>query len=818
MKPNKFFTLLVLTLLHVYAFAQRSTNVIDSLSRHIIKNIRNDNKDRVILQTDRKVYAAGEKIWFNAFLVRKVNNQLDTTSKNLFIDLVNDKDSVVSRVVLNAAKFNTGGTLAISDTVGNGYYWLRGYTKKILRENVNDIYVQPVFIINRNKSNEYEPLYRPTSSNNQIKSANALNGPVFNFYPEGGAVVTGINSTVVVQAADAKGNPLSVSGYITSGPDSIVTNFTTNKFGLARVSFYPEWDHNYTAVIKHNGLVKYPLPAFNPFAGQVAVTSQNEEWINAVVTLEDSIYSKTAVTYLLGVTGDSVCFAAVGKGMYNASIPVNSFPGGIATLLLFDGRQHLLSERKVFINKDNYTINLKTNKKNYTARDKVDLSVAVADAAGEPLVAALNVSVQDERVQVLSDAMETDTLQPALPLNEWLKRDNKKFLPADIDMMMIAQAPAFRGWDKNDAGNAVKNTEEGEEETELLRYLHGQLTGRRNTPLKGKVITEMLKKSNDFFFDVDTTNADGKFRLQIPQDRDSLLLNLQVKDKDGYLETDNNFVIDTFRFPSFTTPGALKQKFLSNTINIPRWLRANYTDTLFLNAGQEWLKPVTVNGKTQKKENYDVSKRMDQMSSIITSDMLIKGGYQNNMVNALLMVPGVSMSQGFITIYGGDGRGGSANAEPLLIVDGMQVKNSGIQAYLNNILTVEDIDFIEVLTGGNAAIYGMRGGNGVIIINTKARYLQNWGTDKMFTTVTPVTYHVPHAFKMPNYEDKTVKNNKAPDGRNTIYWSGNIITGTDGKASVNFYTADAATTYIVTVTGITQKGDYINRRIIISRK
>ncbi len=828
MTTSRFFAAVLSLLLYTHGFAQQPTTVIDSLSGHLIKNIRTDNKDRIILQTDRKVYAAGEKIWFNAFLIRKINNRLDTSSKNLFIDLVNDKDSVVSRAVLKVAKFNMNGALAINDTVYNGYYWLRCYTKKILRENVNDVYVQPVFIINRNKSGD--PYERPAYDAGQPKTANIPNDPVINFYPEGGAVITGINSTVVVQVTDGKGNPVSVSGYVANEADSTVANFTTNKFGLARITFYPYWYHKYSAVIQRNRGIKYPLPSFNPFAGQVAVSSQNEEYINAVVTLEDSIFSKKATTYLLGISGDSVYYAAVGKGMYNVYIPVNRFPGGIATLLLFDDAQHLLSERKVFIRKDNCVVSLQTDKKNYAARDKVDMAVAVTDSKGMPLVAALNVSVQDQRVQTMSDAMETDTLQPALPLNEWLKRNSKKFSADDIDMMMIAQQPEFKNWQAN--SSVIESTIEGDEETELLRYLHGQVTGKKNMPLKGMVVTEILKKSDDFFFDVDTTNVDGKFRLPIPPNKDSLMLNLQVKDKSGYPQLDDNIIIDTFNFPQFATPVALKQKFFSGTVNIPRWLKANYADTLFTNAGKGWLKPVIVKGKVQKQENYDVSKRLDRFSSIITSDMLANGGY-HAVGNALLRVPGVSMSQGFITIFGGDGQGGHPSSEPILIVDGQEVMPQSIREqfvshseadaspvlnYLNNFLGGQDIDFIEVLTGGNAAIYGMRGGNGVIVVHTKARYVQNYAHDNGFKLVTPVTYHVAPKFNMPDYDDKIVKSNKEPDARNTIYWNGNIITGTDGKAYVNFYTADAATTYIVTITGITQKGDYINKRILINRK
>ena len=82
---------------------------------------------------------------------------------------------------------------------------------------------------------------------------------------------------------------------------------------------------------------------------------------------------------------------------------------------------------------------------------------------------------------------------------------------------------------------------------------------------------------------------------------------------------------------------------------------------------------------------------------------------------------------------------------------------------------------------------------------------------------TPLTYHVCPQFTMPDYSNKEIKNSNTPDPRNTIYWNGNLMTDLKGQASVNFYAADKATNYTVTVTGLTSKGDIIYKRIIISR-
>ena len=83
----------------------------------------------------------------------------------------------------------------------------------------------------------------------------------------------------------------------------------------------------------------------------------------------------------------------------------------------------------------------------------------------------------------------------------------------------------------------------------------------------------------------------------------------------------------------------------------------------------------------------------------------------------------------------------SSEQQPLIVVDGVPINNSpnrsGDDAYngvdygsgLNDI-NVEDIETIDVLKGGAAALYGMRAANGVILITTKK------GAKKKGTTVS----------------------------------------------------------------------------------
>ncbi len=73
-------------------------------------------------------------------------------------------------------------------------------------------------------------------------------------------------------------------------------------------------------------------------------------------------------------------------------------------------------------------------------------------------------------------------------------------------------------------------------------------------------------------------------------------------------------------------------------------------------------------------------------------------------------------------------RGNSSfgNNQPLIVVDGVPIANDNAKGATVNLgsglndINPEDIESISVLKGGSAALYGMRAGNGVILVTTKS--------------------------------------------------------------------------------------------------
>jgi hypothetical protein len=110
---------------------------------------------------------------------------------------------------------------------------------------------------------------------------------------------------------------------------------------------------------------------------------------------------------------------------------------------------------------------------------------------------------------------------------------------------------------------------------------------------------------------------------------------------------------------------------------------------------------------------------------------------------------------------------------------------------------------MEVWKGGDAALFGARGGNGVIGFYTK-----RGGGSKIEQGIlhfTSMGYQVEREFYAPTYDTQRTEHIK-PDKRTTLLWLPRIKTDSLGQASVSFNTHDVETSVTGAIEGITLTG------------
>jgi hypothetical protein len=804
---NRKSVIVFLTLIINYSVGYSQQNVpvtLDKLAGNFIRNIRNNPQEKFFVGTDKWFYSAGETIWFKVYSLDALSLRPIHKGKNLFIDLVNDKDSAVSRVLLNMQENRTSGNILLPPYLKEGYYWIRAYTRDILLHDSNGIFVKPVYIINAGNS---DPKSLSESYNKSGTETEDTSAPRLLFFPEGGSIIAGTTATIAFRALNAKGEPVEVSGWVTDTRDSTAATFKTILPGLGKFSFDAWNPRKYFAHIKwkNNRVVTYPLPHIDQFASQISLTEQNTQTFKFRISLGDSLYNKDKKTYLLGISRDSLCFAASGTNMYDVIVPKSNFPKGRATLFLFNDEKQIVSQRSIYIDTGFTRIVVETDKTVYGPREKVKLNMSSSSLENRPLGALFSLSVTDDRFS--TPLAEQDIFSAFNPDNVELPEAgssaspgwDKKYSPQEIDLIMLIQKNLYSGWKYN--LSIEQMTASTNDPDSSLLSIRGKIESKSNKPVKGCLV--YLQSKTKSIFQNDTTDENGHFMFYVGDFNEGEQFSLKVTNLKGN-GIEGRVVLDNVAFPQFTTPHQLKKRFDKSELNEIRHFKTRQPDsTLFANENRS-LKPVTVKGTKTNGAAYDQSKRVSTTSYIITSDQL-NSGDPNALVNAIKNVPGLYTgitSSAMTTSY-------------LLILDGVN-SSSDVLTSLNPL----QVDFIEVLRGPETAYYGMEGADGVILVNTISKLNEVTTVDDKGTAVIyPMGYLKKTEFPSPDY-DKKDKNKGAsfPDLRTTIYWNGDLQTDNNGKAGVVFFTADAPATYTASLLAVTATGELVYKQIKIKRQ
>lgn len=805
-------------------YSQQNIERIDSLAGRFIKNLRKEYSEKLLVQTNKNVFVAGEELWFKAWVISHLSHKYYKHSQTLYADIVNEQDSVMTKLLLNIPSEKTEAKIPLSDKMQEGQYWLRLYTTNMVKRDTASIMVIPVFVINPKLPNKNIATSTSSMSNTINQStlkSSSNNAPNIELYPEGGNLIAGTNAVIGIKAKDANNQPMATEGYIIDSKDSTIeTYFTTEgKYGLGKCQFFISKSHRYYAVVNYNGKkLSWPLPAVNQYASQIAIKDESPNYIKVVIAQGDSIYKKGLTSYLLGINKDSLCFASEGSDMYEISVPKTSFPKGLSKLILFNDKKEVISERSIFIARDKEELFVQTQKPIFGKRDLVQATILSGDSLLRPSLASLSMVVNNDQLTPSYPGFYTNTQLEQLDSNLALRT-----------LQVLTQPFVYIG---QQYAKSIESNDENFGKWTLpidtsITDIKGKVFNKKNIPMPNRVVT-LYSKGALTLFDAATTDANGQFNFRLPVVVDSVPFTLQVTNLKG-AKLDEKIVMEANgNFPQFKTPVSFKTHIDISAIDkVKSQLNKN---NFVIGSGKEWLQTVTVKSSI-KANSYNTSKRVSNFSQIVTGESLQKIG-NTDASAGILTIPGLHLRSGFITLGGVTSFTISEKDEPLLIIDGVMMAGGSVPVLdggntgdpgpvfnsspvLSEIsrITTDMVDFIEVLRGPEAAYYGTRAANGVIIINTHRvsnfrNKIEGYGSIQYY----PRSYHMAPNFVIPDYENLSIKNGNFKDHRPNIYWNGHLYTNEKGKANIQFYTADDATTYTIQIVGLTATGDIIYKK------
>jgi TonB-dependent SusC/RagA subfamily outer membrane receptor len=830
-------------------------------------------QEKIYLHTDKPYYISGEKIWFRAHLADAVSHVPSPVSRYVYVELINPLDSVVTRVKIRQEDGVYRGYLLTPDDIPEGDYTMRAYTtfmrsqdeNYFCRKNIRigdpqarAVRVDASFSFESDKKitatfrfsnvNPPAPIVPQSvkASVNGGKMMNVKTGDdgsasiTFNlpvdsrkrimlleavavktpyrqfihvpapdndfdvtFYPEGGQILQGTPCKMAFKAMKSDGRSTDITGAVYDQTGEEIREIKTDYFGMGSFSHLAEKGKTYHAICKNDkGQSKrFDLPAAVDCGYALTVNLLRDKIY--ISTLKPAGSAQNDDLYLLAHTRGAIHFAGLWDQAKNiAIIQKDQFPSGVLHFILFDAALNPVSERLLFINNpDQAKVTCLSDRESYAARSLVQNRVTVTDDNGQPLSGSFSVAVTSDK-EVTADSTTSILTQLLLASDLRGHIENpagyfKNTLSAAwaLDLLMRTQ-----GWRRYNVaemaqGRFSRPTSPLEIGPEISGTVKSLLLGK---PAENIEVTVMSFKGG--YFDNTRTDADGRFFFHGGELPDSTRFIVSAVPKTGIKRME--LILDRETFPERELQAATPDK-------VNREQFAKYADV----AEQKYtyengvrvihLSEVTVSAtrKPPRKSTYYTSP-----SASLTEEQIDKFPV-TNIRNLLMRLSGVMITGNSVSIRG--------QGSPLLVIDDVPTDIEDL-----DIINVYDIAQIDVLKdAANTAMFGSRGGNGVIVIFTKDGNITKTAIKPFhIKTVLPLGYQQPVEFYAPKYDTPEKRKAQTPDLRTTIHWQPDVRTDSLGAASFDFYTADESTSYTIIVEGLAKNGQIIRQEGKLWRK
>ncbi len=841
-------------------------------------------QEKVHIHTDKPFYAIGDTIWFKAYVVKAEGNELSGLSKTLYVDLINEKDSLKKALLLPVTAGLTWGEFVLTDSLQEGNYRLRAYTSwmrnfgeefyfdktfRVANSATNDILTttsyafstegardkiestiaftdlsgEPIsgkelsydvqleyrslakgktitdsagkakiiftnnqpFLLKSGRINATLKLDDRTTVRKSIPVTATSNEVSVQFFPEGGQLIENIKSRLAFKALLPSGTGAEVSGQIIDQNNKKVLDFRSENLGMGSFPFTAQPGNTYSAIVRYNGEEKrVELPKAVKEGYALTVNSTLKDSLSVKITASPGLLN-TGEVVLVAQSNSVVQYVAKNKltaSSFSATLAKKRFPTGILQFTLFSPELRPIAERLVFIqNDDELSIKITGDKTTYKPREKVKLNLEVRDAAGKPVQGSFSLSVTDQD-KVSTDKASETTIFSNLLLSSDLKgyiekpsyyfRDVTNEKLRQLDNLMLTQGWSRFVW-KNLIADAFPNITYTPEQNLAIS---GRVTTTSDKPAAGAKV--LLLSTGGTQFTLDTlTDKEGNFRfnnLFFAEDTRFVVEARSAQDK-------KNVRIEVDRVP--------QQLVTKNKNAADVEININKTVLPYLQNSRINRDELKKYGLIRKSillqeviviEKKPAIKNSNNLNGAGNADQVIRGEALATCYSLAQCLEGRLVGVLFRNGYAYSTRGGGIMQ---IMIDGTFVQPD----YLNYIAPA-DVETIEVLRSGSyLAIYGLRGGNGIIMINTK-RGESRYNPDSYargIASYSPLGYHLSREFYSPDYDNPKTNANMR-DLRTTVYWKANIITDANGKASISFFNADAPGTYRTVVEGIALPG------------
>lgn len=643
------------------------------------------------------------------------------------------------------------------------------------------------------------------------------------FFPESGKMVDGIKTIIACKAIDNKGYPAEFYADITDENNNRIRHISGDDSGLGRFEFTPEYNHTYKALVNLQGnKYSFNLPGVEPKGYVLNFNADSSD-----IFIKNNLENLNERHYLLfSVRGEvyAVIETKLDYRPLKVHLPLEMYPKGIIQVTLYDSLFRPLAERLVFNNRADRKmfINVEADKKIYSLREKITLTLNVTDASGNPVRSSLSLAVVDASKN--DSTMICPDIESYLYLTSGLKGqiDYKLLNLSDTtsggntkrDLVMMTQ-----GW-RNYLWNSIRysNTYKVLYPIEKGFCISGSVYNMsKSRSCSGYKLSYFDFKSG--FNGIAVVDENNKFKIDIPfhyNSHDYFIQNKNNKDRVVNL----GFVLDTFQLPviSYRNNELPFTSYKAGYLKVPdkKFSEIDSANKLFI----KYIKIPEV--KITAKADHSGYSAPDKTIDLNKKDPTGKK------YRSLFQLIYQEFGEKAFLATGYEARGQTYN--PILVVNGAPMTATecppcydfAAYAWAATIplKEVSDVKFYEAgskysqwLTPSPAPptmgnVKWSRSGTYMLpwdrkiylpVVSLKTSSKSYRGNPRGAIIFQYQGIYMAREFYQPDYENKNVQ---APDNRTTIYWNPEIQTDSTGTAKVSFYNSDLKGKGLIRISGV----------------
>lgn len=635
------------------------------------------------------------------------------------------------------------------------------------------------------------------------------------FMPEGGDLIAGATQRVAFKAIGADGYGRDVVGVVRDASGAEVCPFVARHRGMGVFEFTPKAGTKYYAEVEFEGRkLRYAMPTAKSEGCALRVEREGENWACDLLSAADFdrsnlgalVHSRGALVYMV---------SDVANGFL---IPENVLLEGISQVAIYDRTTgKIYSERLLFRHPaEQFSVESKTAAPVTRKRQKVSLDIKIVNNSGSAINGDYAVAVTDQRMVRRESANENvvTSLLLTSDLGGFVESPAEYFGQAreHTDLLMMTQ-----GWRRFDIGEVVRDSitlpTVGFEQTQVIE---GRISNAFNREPKGAQLVVHNSTTGAIEHFTLGNERNGKFRIEGLVFPDSTIFTFSALNRNG------------------------QDMVLGVALNEPR-LPITYADIFpRLNEGKiERYIPEEYLNTNKEKYYQEGGMRVIDIEEIVVKakpleSSVFKGVIPTHQLNVAKFVKHYHTAWDLATKLNGvlvRNNGAFVTREkapvvtlnsamaggwmrsfiytvPMIYVDDIEVDIEELW-----LIPSEDVVSVSIIPSSRVGLFGPDDiPRSLIYYKLKPDHLRKYRINPSLSSISPLGYKQAVEFYQPKYD---VPNQ--PDLRTTVAWVPAVQFDDEGRATIEFYTADRVTDYDVVIEGITSDGRPCSVQAVVER-